>query len=96
MAFTVGDLIDGHYRVERRFAGGMGYVYIVRDEMVGKRFAIKQLAELQATNKTLQERFRREAAAWLLLEHHPHIVQAHSYPSAARRVTVDTGMRRRA
>ncbi len=79
MAFTVGDLIDGHYRVERRFAGGMGYVYIVRDELVGKRFAIKQLAELQATNKTLQERFRREAAAWLLLDHHPHIVQAHSY-----------------
>jgi len=79
VAFTVGDLIDGHYRVERRFAGGMGFVYIVLDEVVGKRFAIKQLPSLQAENKILQERFRREAAAWLLLEHHPNIVQAHSF-----------------
>ncbi len=79
MAFTVGDLIDGHYRVERRYAGGMGFVYIVRDEVVGKRFAIKQLPEHSAENKVLMERFRREASAWLLLDYHPNIVQAHSF-----------------
>jgi pSer/pThr/pTyr-binding forkhead associated (FHA) protein/tRNA A-37 threonylcarbamoyl transferase component Bud32 len=79
VAFTVGDLIDGHYRVERRYAGGMGFVYIVRDEVVGKRFAIKQLPEFQAENKVLAERFRREASAWLLMDYHPNIVQAHSY-----------------
>ena len=79
MPFTPGDLIDGHYRVERRFAGGMGFVYIVYDEVVGKRFAIKQLPEKHARNVVMIERFRREASAWLLLDHHPHIVQAHSY-----------------
>jgi serine/threonine protein kinase/pSer/pThr/pTyr-binding forkhead associated (FHA) protein len=77
--FTVGDLIDGHYRVEQRFAGGMGFVYVVMDEVVRKRYAIKQLSELHAENETLRERFRREASTWLLLEYHPHIVQAHSY-----------------
>jgi serine/threonine protein kinase/pSer/pThr/pTyr-binding forkhead associated (FHA) protein len=77
--FAVGDLIDGHYRVEQRFAGGMGFVYIVLDEVVSKRFAIKQLSELHAENKILRERFRREASTWLLLDYHPHIVQAHSY-----------------
>src|SRR5439155_22271273 len=75
--YTMGDLIDGHYRVEKRYAGGMGFVYVVRDEVVGKRFAIKQLPELQAENKVLAERFRREASAWLLLDYHPNIVQAH-------------------
>jgi len=77
--FTVGDLIDGHYRVEQRFAGGMGFVYVVMDEVVRKRYAIKQLSELHAENETLRERFRREASTWLLLEYHPNIVQAHSY-----------------
>src|SRR5262245_50295527 len=77
--FTVGDLIDGHYRVEKRYSGGMGFVYIVHDEVVGKRFAIKQLPDVQAENKVLAERFRREASAWLLLDYHPHIVQAHSF-----------------
>jgi len=77
--FQIGDLIDGHYRVEQRFAGGMGYVYIVLDEIVRKRFAIKQLAELHTENEILLERFRREASTWLQLDHHPHIVQAHSY-----------------
>ncbi len=79
MAFSVGDLIDGHYRVEQRFEGGMGYVYVVFDELVGKRFAIKQLPDKHARNQILQERFRREASAWLLLDYHPHIVQAYSF-----------------
>jgi serine/threonine protein kinase/pSer/pThr/pTyr-binding forkhead associated (FHA) protein len=57
----------------------MGFVYIVRDEVVNKRFAIKQLSELHAENRILRERFRREASTWLLLDYHPHIVQAHSY-----------------
>jgi serine/threonine protein kinase/pSer/pThr/pTyr-binding forkhead associated (FHA) protein len=77
--FSVGDLIDDHYRVEQRYAGGMGFVYIVLDEVVRKRFAIKQLSELHAEKEVLRERFRREAATWLQLDYHPHIVQAHSY-----------------
>jgi tRNA A-37 threonylcarbamoyl transferase component Bud32 len=77
--YEVGDLIDGQFRVERRYTGGMGHVYIVRHEVVNKRFAIKQLAEAQAQLPILQERFRREAAAWLQLDYHPHIVQAHTY-----------------
>ena len=63
MPFTVGDLIDGHYRVEKRYAGGMGFVYVVLDEVVGKRFAIKQLPDFQAENRVLAERFRREASS---------------------------------
>src|SRR5262245_16695524 len=57
----------------------MGFVYIVLDEVVGKRFAIKQLSELHAEQDVLRERFRREASTWLQLDYHPHIVQAHSY-----------------
>lgn len=79
MAYDVGDVIDNHYRVERRFDGGMGHVYIVLDQIVNKRFAIKQLPESHAAEPVLRERFRREAAAWLQLDYHPHIVQAHTY-----------------
>src|SRR5262249_60002384 len=57
----------------------MGFVYVVLDEVVGKRFAIKQLSELHAEEKVLCERFRREASTWLFLGHHPHIVQAHIF-----------------
>jgi pSer/pThr/pTyr-binding forkhead associated (FHA) protein/tRNA A-37 threonylcarbamoyl transferase component Bud32 len=79
MAYDVGDVIDGHYRVERRYDGGMGHVYIVLDQIVNKRFAIKQLPESHAAEPILRERFRREASAWLQLDYHPHIVQAHTY-----------------
>ncbi len=79
VAYDIGDLIDGHYRVEKRYTGGMAYVYIVKDEVVNKRFAIKQLLESHARLPVLRERFIREAAVWVLLDYHPNIVQAHTY-----------------
>ncbi len=82
MAYDIGDLIDGHYRVEKRYTGGMAYVYIVKDEVVNKRFAIKQLLESHARLPVLRERFVREAAVWVLLDYHPNIVQAHTYHEA--------------
>ena len=81
--YDLGDLIDGHFRVEKRYTGGMGYVYIVKDEVVNKRFAIKQLLESHARLKVLRERFKREAAVWLQLDYHPNIVQAHTYHETA-------------
>jgi len=77
--YEVGDLIDNHYRVERRYTGGMGYVYLVMDEVVNKRYAIKQLLDSHARIPVLRERFRREAAVWIQLGYHPNIVQAHTY-----------------
>lgn len=59
---SVGDLIDGKYRVERQIGeGGMGIVLAARHEALGERFALKILGE--GSDETLRRRFLREAQA---------------------------------
>lgn len=74
---VIGQLLGGRYRVERKVGeGGMGVVYLARDEQVaGESFAIK----------VLKERLHPEALARLREEvhktrklSHPNIVDVHS------------------
>lgn len=59
-----GDDIDGRYTVIRLLGeGGMGAVYEVEHNMVGRRFALKMLHPQYATDKEVITRFHQEARA---------------------------------
>jgi eukaryotic-like serine/threonine-protein kinase len=67
-------IIDGRYRVLRRLgSGGMADVYLVEDQQLGRRVALKLLYHRLAEDEQFVERFRREASSAASLQH-PNIV----------------------
>jgi eukaryotic-like serine/threonine-protein kinase len=74
---VIGQLLGGRYRVERKVGeGGMGVVYLARDEQVaGESFAIKVLKE--RLHPEALARLREEVRKTRKLSH-PNIVDVHS------------------
>jgi ABC-type oligopeptide transport system substrate-binding subunit/class 3 adenylate cyclase/predicted Ser/Thr protein kinase len=65
------------YRIERLLGrGGMGAVYLARDERLGRRVALKVLPPELADDERFRERFLREWRIAAALEH-PHVVPIH-------------------
>jgi eukaryotic-like serine/threonine-protein kinase len=60
--------------VEQVAKGGMGEIYVARDETLGRKVAIKLLSERFARDEGVRRRFTREALAAARLSGHPHIV----------------------
>jgi serine/threonine protein kinase/tetratricopeptide (TPR) repeat protein len=72
----IGQLI-GHYRVEALLgAGGMGEVYLARDEQLGRKVALKLLPDRFTADETQLNRFKREARTASALNH-PNILTVH-------------------
>jgi serine/threonine protein kinase/Tfp pilus assembly protein PilF len=70
---SVGELI-GHYRIESLIGiGGMGEVYLARDERLGRKAALKLLPDSLTTNETQLSRFKNEARTASALNH-PNIL----------------------
>ena len=68
-------LADDRYHLERRLGhGGMASVYLARDSKLGRRVAIKLLAESIADDEEARRRFEREARLAAKLDH-PNVVQ---------------------
>jgi len=83
MDSLIGELFDNRYRIERRIGtGGMADVFLARDETLGRRVAIKILAERYAQDDAFLERFRREATAAAGLSH-PNIVSVYDRGQAS-------------
>ena len=68
------DLIGGRYRLESTIAsGGMADVWLAHDLQLRREVAVKLLRSTVADDRTVAERFRREARALAQLTH-PNIV----------------------
>lgn len=62
----------GHYRILEKFAaGGMGVVYLARDEQLERDVAVKVLPSGTFTDEATRRHFRKEAAALAKLNHPP-------------------------
>ncbi len=69
-----GRLLTGRYRLDQLIArGGMATVWLSRDELLGRRVAVKTLHPELAHDDALRGRFRQEAVAAAGLSH-PNIV----------------------
>src|SRR5499427_1597263 len=69
----VGKVI-GHYRIESLIGvGGMGEVYLARDERLGRKAALKLLPDSLTTDETELSRFKNEARTASALNH-PNIL----------------------
>jgi serine/threonine-protein kinase len=70
-------LMIGEFKVVKELGqGGMGKVYKARQELLDRDVALKVMAPHLAENKTLVERFLREAKIQAKLDH-PHIVKCY-------------------
>ncbi len=75
----IGRVVDGRYRVITRIGvGGMGVVYRVEHERLGKMAAMKVLAPDVAAKDEMVQRFKLEAQAVSRLNH-PNIVQTFDF-----------------
>lgn len=69
----------GSYRIVRLIAeGGMGQVYEVRHETLGRRAALKMLKPEAALSEEMDARFLREARAMSVLQH-PALIHVYEY-----------------
>src|SRR5215211_6983572 len=67
--------LPDRYRVIRHLArGGMATVWEAEDELLGRRVAVKVLAEHLAEDSAARERFQREARAAAKVSNHPNVV----------------------
>ncbi len=73
-----GQRIANRYLLERELGhGGMGFVFLARDEQLGERVALKVIASTMATDPAAAaERFRREVAAARKVTH-PNVIRIH-------------------
>ena len=85
----VGELI-GHYQIESLIGvGGMGEVYLARDEHLGRKVALKLLPEYLAADETQLRRFETEARTASALNH-PNILTVHEIGTKRNRRFIAT------
>ena len=78
-AYKKGDIIGDKFEILRVIGGegesGRGVVYICAEENKDI-IALKTLQEKYFSSESMKQAFKREALAWVHLEHHPYIVNA--------------------
>jgi serine/threonine protein kinase/Tfp pilus assembly protein PilF len=86
---SVGELI-GHYRIESLIGiGGMGEVYLARDDRLGRKAALKLLPDSLTTDETQLSRFKNEARSASALNH-PNILTVYEIGAEGNRQFIAT------
>src|SRR5213079_2207848 len=86
---SLGELI-GHYRIESLIGiGGMGEVYLARDERLRRKVALKLLPERLTADETQLSRFKTEARAASALNH-PNILTVYEIGADGNRQFIAT------
>ncbi len=83
LPITIGDVIDGRYRVERLLGvGGMGCVYEALHQALNQRVALKFMLPKFARDQSAVDRFTREAraAVRLVTEHVGRVLDLGALP----------------
>jgi predicted Ser/Thr protein kinase len=82
-AIAVGKVLAGRYRIERLLGrGGMGAVYLAKDQVLGEHVALKVISPAwHHDHEALVERFRREAAAARKVSS-PNVIRIHDIGEA--------------
>ena len=90
---TAGALVGesiGHYRIESLIGvGGMGRVYLARDDLLGRKVALKFLPESLTANEAQLNRLEHEARTASALNH-PNILTVHEIGVDGRRHFIAT------
>lgn len=72
-----GSLLAGRFLLDRLLGeGGMGAVWLARDEKLGEPVALKVIRDALITDPSAIERFKREISAARRI-HHPNVVRLH-------------------
>jgi hypothetical protein len=77
---VIGRTLSSYRVVEKLGGGGMGQVYLARDERLGRDVALKVLPEGRLEDERARSRFRKEAQALLRLSH-PHVATLFDFGS---------------
>src|ERR1700719_2430007 len=86
---SIGELI-GHYRIESLIGvGGMGEVYLARDERLGRKVALKVLSKRLTADETQLSRFETEARSASALNH-PNILTVYEIGAEGNRHFIAT------
>jgi tetratricopeptide (TPR) repeat protein len=70
-------LIAGRYEVVHHLTGGMGLVYLCRDQQTSQLVALKTFKPEYLSHRLARDLFLREGTMWVELGSHPNIVRAH-------------------
>ena len=75
--FSVGDVVEQRYEIEKTRRGYMGIVYVAYDRQRRRQVVLKTFQNKFLWDEEAINRFKTEAELWMRIGSHPNIVRAY-------------------